>query len=310
MDEYFKNIKRFIQSFDYSFLIFLLLATVLWLSLQFSKTNIQTYNIGLNYIVPDQKLLDQQIDQRIIVKLKSKTWNLLNINKFDKKIDIRLQDRSSQILSEAALYNLVKETVKSKYEIVSIIPSSINIKLLEAKSKMIPVKTKGPITVKSGYSLLNEIQIIPDSIRIFGSQEDIKEIDTWYIDKALDPNMDKDMDQLVNLEILEITNSISISPRQVRLQFQIDQLAEQSFKKKIIPESIDSIYSIPTYALVKLAVPLRNLDKVSALDLNISLEAINSIDSTEEYFLRINTIPKNSKLLSLEPSKVTVFKKI
>ena len=310
MDEYFKNIKRYIKSFDYNFLIFLFLATVLWLSLQFSKTNIQTYNIGLNYIIPDQKLLDQQADQRIIVKLKSKTWNLLNINKFEEKIDIRLQDRSSQILSEAALYNLVKEKVKSKYEIVSIIPSSININLLEAKSKMIPVNLKGSIDVKPGYSLLNDIQIIPDSIRIFGSEEDIREINAWYIDKPVGPNLDKDMDQLVNLEVLEITNSISIAPSQVRLQFQIDQMAEQSFKKKIIPETMDSLYSIPSYALIKLAIPLRNLEKVSASDLNIILEPINAIDSTEEYFLRIKSIPSNSKLLTLEPTKVTVYKKI
>ncbi len=309
-DNFITKIKLFIKSFDFRFLVFLLISTVLWLSLQFSKTNIQTYSIGVNYIVPDTKLLAQEPERKIIVKLKSKTWNLLNTNKFNDDIDIRLTKQNNQIVSEATLYNLLKEHIDTKYDIISLIPSSISVQLVNPSMKKVPVVLKGAIQPKSGYSVINGLSIIPDSITVYGKDDDIVDIESWYTEKAIESGISSDIDKLMNLEPNKMTNSISISPRQVRVQATIDRLAEKSFKKKIITTASDSMYSIPVYALVKLAVPLRNIDKIDAKDIYLSLDGFKYGDSISSYKLKVNHLPASSKLLQISPEQVTVYRSV
>ena len=304
-NQYIKRIKKTIESFDYKFLIFLLISTVLWLSLQFSKTNVQSFNLGMNYILPNNRLFGSQPDQSLVVKLKSKTWNLLSSKKFSEKLDLRLNDKYNQVVSQAELFNLVNNYVDDKYEIISIIPSSISIRLVDPASKKIPVRLKGTVKPKNGYSIIGKLKLIPDSIVIMGVQKDINEIEEWFTAEPLAINLQEDISQLMDLEPNDM--SINLSPRQVKIQVKIDRLAEKSFKKKILDSAQDSMYTIPTYALVKLSIPLRDLEKVNENNILIGIENYSPDDTISSYKIEVKQLPKDTKLLQIIPDNVTVY---
>lgn len=303
-----KTFKYLIKSFDYRFLVFLFISTLLWLSMQISKTNIQTFNIGINYIIPEQKLLGKNNEENIVVKLKSKTWNLLTSNQFNENIELRLSEDNSQTISEISLYNTVEKHVSEKYEIISILPSSLSIKLLDPTIKKVPIVLKGDISLKSGYSIIGEIHLSPDSITVYGPSSKLANIKQWTFKDHLKKEMSDNVDQLLDLKDVDKKSDVRIMPKQARVNIEIDQYAEKLFKRRIINSDEDSLYALTTYALIKLAIPLRSLDKFDEENVKIELENFEIEDTTLRYKLIVSQLPDYCKILQIDPDSVTVFR--
>jgi len=207
-----------------------LLAMVLWFVVKTNQEytiNIET-ELQLMSLAPEMVLLEP-IPQKVLLKIQAKGRSLVAIHFYHNTLNLELPD-----FNKSALIKL--EDFKSQFNF----PAELNIKVLEILhpkkleikidkflSKQIPIKIVSKIKPLPGYILVNKKSQI-DSVWVSGPQSIIQNTEFILSDSIARQEVKYPFDVIVKL--IEPKKKVTeISPKEVRVHFNVERLVERSF---------------------------------------------------------------------------------
>ena len=271
--KFYIKLKRFkIDNRFFIYIFFCIVATVFWFLNALSKD--YTYNFTYPIVftdMPEDKLLVGKTTGDIKLKVSAYGFDLLqhNFKKSINPLEISLssaylhrrnqQDSSFYILSSQEKNKLSAQLKGIK--IISISPDTLPLILSTIIKKKVAVVPDLNISYGQQYTLKNDIEIIPDSIFVFGPAIIIDTLQSLQTEKINIENVSKSMS--FKTQLAEIEN-IKISDKEITLNVSVEKFTEVRFELRIdklnVPDNV-SLKTFPTKIKVKYHVGLSKNDR-------------------------------------------------
>lgn len=299
------NINRF-----GGFLIFLSVAALSWLVMKLSndytitlKFNAKFSDAPASRIIPQK---DYPIDATVtasgfkLLKYYFKPTNSRNIN-------VTLKDAKYKILSDnrySVGNTLIKESIADFLEI-----NIYNIELPQADyiftmnklaSKRVKVNLQTDISFKSQYNIYGEPSVSPDSITIFGSYHDIKDLQFVNTQTIAMKNVVDDINESVDLKFEDETYA---EIKKVDVNIRVEKFTEAEMTLPINTLGVNNLVIFPDKAKIKYIVALDDYPNISTMSFNIEIDTTNF--KTSEFLpLKPAVYPNNTSIIGIYPDKV------
>ncbi|MGN0032332.1 MAG: hypothetical protein ACI358_00880 [Candidatus Limimorpha sp.] len=289
--------------------IFILIAATLWLMIKLSDTYSINVPFAINYInVPADQILEDD-NYTVEATLKCTGFKLLNyyfVRKSHRSVDISLQSikfrkenqyysyNSSYIEEEIALFmNISNNDVNVKDD-------ALYFKMNRLASKKVKVSPDINIIFERQYNFYGDIVIQPDSIIIFGAENDIATTDEVHTERIEFRNVKKSIETSSKLALKEYLSS---DTKEVIVKINVEKYTEAEITIPIsVPDNI-KLHLFPDKVHAKYIVAMKDYEKINSLSFKAE------IDTNELYFndmLPVNLVlsPNNTQVIDLEPSEV------
>jgi translation elongation factor EF-1beta len=294
--------------------LFFLLSFCFWALTKLSKSYTETITFEIVYKnLPEQHHVDIDSSKKIKVGVKAYGFNLLKYYFFTPKFQI---DFKSDVAVKNKIYvwdarqnaPKINEKFKNSIEVISVQPDTIRFPYQALAVKKVPVITDISITYASGYDTSSTIKVIPDSVRIIGSEKliaKIKEVTTKKVElKDINSNIEKSLE----IEMTDLLKQLKISDRNVIIKGQVEKFTEGTFNVPVtiinLPADTNINY-FPKTIPVAYSLSLANFKLVKPSDFRIECD-YKDINNTEKTFLipKLVKVPEIVKSARLKQHKV------
>lgn len=241
------------------YLVFVLLATVLWFYRALDDTYVADIKFPAEFInFPANKILITQPPKKIILKVRGNGYTILNniINPSDLPFDVNnfalINPSNDSILSLRLVTRNARESIRqyldeenNELEIISISPDTINFNFAKTKSARLPVKPQfshpGELFARQ-YIANGPFIIIPDTAIVIGPANIIDTLSCIYTN-PIDLILLEDSATVKS--VLQIPNDTKSSVNSVTVTIPVDQFTETNFEVEILkkhePDSINLV---------------------------------------------------------------------
>lgn len=267
------------------------------------KFNAKFSDAPASRIVPQK---DYPIDATVtasgfkLLKYYFKPTNSRNIN-------VTLKDAKYKILSDnrySVGNTLIKESIADFLEI-----NIYNIELPQADyiftmnklaSKRVKVNLQTDISFKSQYNIYGEPSVSPDSITIFGSYDDIKDLQFVNTQTIAMRNVVDDINESVDLKFEDETYA---EIKKVDVNIRVEKFTEAEMTIPINTLGVNNLVIFPDKAKIKYIVALDDYPNISTLSFNIEIDTTN-FKTLEFLPLKPAVYPNNTSIIGIYPDKV------
>lgn len=296
------------------FVFFLVLTSIMWLLMEFSKTYTNTTVFKLEYKnLPADKLLQIKPLEKVEVAVKSTGFNLLKSKFKQQKLKLDLANLSRK---KGSYYILPNEQLTSlntqlpgETELLRILKDTIFIETGNNISKKVPIVPKIEILFKLGYNFIEKLNIVPDSVVISGPEkyiDSIKEISTTVL-KLND--VYETVDQDLSLVLPKNIKNVKLSFDKIKIKGEVDKFTEGRFVIPVTfinePENL-KINPFPKEIEVTYQVGVSNFSKINENSFLIVFDYNQYQKDTTSQFLT-PIIKQKSELISslkINPSRI------
>lgn len=294
--------------------LFFLLSFCFWALTKLSKSYTETVTFEIVYKnVPEQHHVDIDSSKKIKVGVKAYGFNLLKYYFYKPTFQI---DFKSDVILNSKTYvwnaqqNLPKinEKFKNSVEVIAIQPDTLRFPYQSLAVKKVPVKTDISIAYASGYDMSSKIKVVPDSIRIIGSEKLISQIHGVSTKKVELKNVNSNIERSLQIEMTDLLKQLKISDENVTIKGYVEKFTEGTFNVPVtiinLPADTNINY-FPKTIPVAYNVSLNNYKLVKPSDFRIECN-YKDINSTEKTFLipKLVKVPEIVKSARLKQHKV------
>lgn len=265
------------------FLVCVSISAFLWLLIKLSKEYEITVEIPIKYTnFPKDKLITNQPDSVLLLKYTDNGFELAPYSLFGKlkrlKIDVQSLDYREQSNAYSLYYiktemlaERINKLIKSQNFISIIRPDSLKIRMIDLEEKKVKVIPNIQYSLSPQFQLKEHVYTNPDSIIIYGSLEQLSEIDSVSTKKLKFNNLNSSIFKKTNILFPPNINS---DIKTVSVNLVVEKFTESSIliplrnhfstkgKFKIFPNHLD----------IKYAVSFDNFEKISAEDFIIEVQ--------------------------------------
>ncbi len=296
----FKELLEFLKNYGKTrnykvFLVFVVISTVFWLLIKFSKQYTTRISFEANYTsIPKDMVWGEVPKNTLNIRVTASGFQQLGFALWNKKVDLDVSKIRN--LGHDQYYLLPKEqlgTIVQQFpnnmELVYLSPDSIFFDLSKKIDKKIPVRLKDSLILAPSFKLLKEVTISPDSVIISGPASKVSKIEEIETEYYYKDDIRKSYTEYVKLKPLGI-DKIEISNTRVDVSVSVEQFTQNTINVPII------IRNVPKGYLLKIFPD--NVD----VTFNTSLSSFESIKQTSFYVIAdYNKIDKdNSEFIPLD----------
>ncbi len=283
-----ENIKKFIRDFINSERAILLLcisiALIFWLIIQLSKSQEIVIDTVLNIKTPEGLTLVNQPPKSLKIKLVSTGWGLFSSDYNRQLRQLRLLVNKDKAYNYRQLQEIVKSKLSDKIKVVSIFPNALSFQLDDFVRKNVPVKAITAIKTVNQFQLSNKIQLLPDSIEIYGPKSLISPISFVNTEEIRATNLKENRYGEVRL-LPQKNKQVKYQSTTVNYIMTVEQFSEKTLDVPIVIENdtTNSIRLIPQTAKVTCTVGLTKYDQLKPIhiQLRVDLSNVNLEEATQ-----------------------------
>lgn len=306
-----------IQKDFHVFFLFLLLSAFFWLL----KALREDYDYTLDYPiayekVPDQIVLEGEQPRTIELKIKDTGFQLLRYSTSRRLVELdinieRLLSRSGRRLNANNSFVLtadyedeLKHNLATTTSILEIKPDTLHVSYSRQVRKVVPVRLNGRLEPAQQRILNGAIQIVPDSVEIYGPE---RKLDTIQFVYTQGQDFVKLKDTLVRNIALESIDDIRISRKRVNVIIPVEMFTEKVVEVPVRGTNFpDSLYlrTFPGMASVSFFVGISRFQEIDAsmFDVTVDYSLIKngvsgnvplSVTSSYEYISNLRVAPDN-----------------
>lgn len=294
--------------------LFFLLSFCFLALTKLSKNYSETISFELVYKnVPEQHHIDLDSTKKVNVTVNAYGFNLLRYSFYKPTLEI---DFNTDVLLKNKVYvwnaqhNSPKISLKfrNSVDVISIQPDTLRFPYQSLAVKKVPVRTDVSIDFAPGYDMSSKIKVLPDSIKIIGSEKRVSEIDYVTTEQIELKNVNSNIEISLDIEIDEALKHLKMSKKQVIIKGHVEKFTEGTFN---VPVSIINLPSgtninyFPKTIPVAYNVSLNNYKSVKSSDFRIECN-YKDIEKTGKTFL----IPKLIKMPEIVKSARLKQKKV
>lgn len=275
-----ENIKKFIRDFINSERAILLLcisiALIFWLIIQLSKSQEIIIDTVLNIKTPEGLTLINQPPKSLKIKLVSTGWSLFSSDYNKQLRQLTLSVNKDKAYNYRQLQEIVKSKLSDKIEVRSIFPNTLSFQLDDFVRKRVAVKAITAIKMVNQFQLSNKIQLLPDSIEIYGPKSLVSPI-SFVNTKEIRANNLKE-NRYGEIELLPQKNKqVKYQATTVNYIMTVEQFSEKTLQIPIQIENdtTNSIRLIPQTATVTCTVGLTKYEQLKPADIQLRVNTYN-----------------------------------
>jgi len=295
------------------FSVFVLIAAVFW----FLSALNQEYTTKINYKVefvdfPADVRPASAVPEELQLTIKDYGYNLIGItgSKHPLKISIKKyavkdkNDKSKLILSTHLLSNKFFPDATS-INILSVDPESVIFKVEKLRTKKVPIKTNIDFSCKPLFMQSDNIQLLPDSVVVSGTEKTVKNISFAETEPAKFPDLNDTLK--TNLKLKKI-NGVKFSVNKIKLVIPVEKYTENSVNVpltiKNCPDSL-KIITFPDEVKITYKVVLSQFKSVNPKDFSLFAD-YNEIKNNHPEKLKVNleSYPDFLKSIQISPDFV------
>ncbi|WP_431135472.1 CdaR family protein [Psychroserpens mesophilus] len=294
--------------------LFFLLAFLILVLSKLSKSYTETLTVGVSFVnLQEDKVLI--IDDRPKLKIIVNTYgfNLLgayfqdNTIAIDLKDDVYISKDSYVWIANRALPNIEKQFSKS-FKIESIQPDTLNIPFGTLSVKKVPVKLNSSVTYASGYDTLKGMVLEPDSIKVIGSNTEIKAINHVETSELNLINIKEDISTTIGLKLPDEGHTIKLSQEKITVTAEVQKFTEGTLEIPVVITNLPSdtqINYFPKTIKVSYEVSLNHYKSIKPTDFKIECDYSEIKTSNKSYFTpKLKKVPENVKRIKLKQDKI------
>lgn len=207
----------------------------IWLYITLQNTFSIYIDVPVVLKLSEEQTIESTIPKYLTVEVRGKGWDLFNLKYFGKsqKCFLNLTKYPNNLKSIDINYTKLVQSLIGfeQFEIKSITPESFSLVTSSISSEMKIVKSNIEIEPRDWFTLVGEIQIIPDSVETKGNKKVLDSIKNIFTENLKINDAYHDISGTINL-INELDPIIKINPKQVnyfakiqqRCDFQINQV--------------------------------------------------------------------------------------
>lgn len=294
--------------------LFFLLSFCFWALTKLSKSYTETIAFEIVYKnVPEQHHVDIDSSKKIKVGVKAYGFNFLKYYfykptfQIDFKSDVVLKNKT-YVWHASQNAPKVSEKFKNSVDVISIQPDTLRFPYQSLAVKKVPVKTDISIAYVSGYDMSSKIKVVPDSVRIIGSEKLISKITQVSTKKVELKNVNSNIERSLQIEMTDLLKKLKISDKNVTIKGEVEKFTEGTFNVPVtiinLPAETNINY-FPKTIPVAYNVSLNAYKLVKPSDFRIECN-YRDINNTEKTFLipKLVKVPEIVKSARLKQHKV------
>ena len=297
------------------------LAVVAWLLVQGRPTAEEYATIRLDYVWPEELVVDGNPVDQVLVKAVGPRANLREMTHRDLRYRIDLSDSAA---GETTLNftGMLVQDLPSNLSITTISPASLSFRFDEKMTKAVQVNVPTRGEPAFGFEI-QEIVIEPNVVALTGAKPDLEpleEIKTRPLDLS---GRDRNFAEILSLDL----GTLRVRPEhdaEVSVYVRLSQVIEEREMEVAVtlPEELEGAVVEPTRATVTLHGPARELHRVMAASIRVYVDdpeiSFHGGEARVEYapmgkgegepHVRVQAegLPDSVEVRSLQPSSFTV----
>lgn len=293
----------------WTFALFLLFATVLWLGHALNSVRERTVHIGIEYLgIPDNVIFTEPLAEQFDIKIRDQGKRLFHYKKgVLQSVQI---DLSSQLRHESGSVAITAEQVRQKItdqlqgtaKLQLIKPELISSGYYKQALKKVRVVLSSDMQPASQYQFTQLPLIEPQQITVFGKKEQLDTIREVYTEHIKQTNI-KDT---LRLEIgLSLPQGVTTKTERVQLSCVAERFTEKHFHLPLVVRNVPDgmrVITFPSVVELKMQVPMSQFADFTEAD----IEAWCNMPNADDKQLKVNVSSKKNlpKEIYLNPPTV------
>jgi hypothetical protein len=285
-------------------LISLLVSGLLWYSVKLVNTYKATIIVPIGYTnYPNHLKLTKPLRLNLELEVSGKGHELLLpyfISNIDTTyIDLEPYYYKKEIIT-SQLAAAITANLPPSLKIERIVPEAIPLAFERKLTKKVPIVPNVKIIQEEGYLPVTPLKLIPDSVLLIGTDQDILPYSSWMTEfKVIRTNQPEN-----KVDLLEPEN-LTLSPNKVDLSFQVKRFTEYTSTASIRIKNLPShlrLRLLPEKVAIKYLLPLEikeNLEEERAFEIEVDFRQTQRF--TNYLTPIISKSPKGVRGVRLEP---------
>ena len=319
----FENLKNRISSFFKSesnnkklstYALFLFISFSFWFLSMLSKHHETTLKIPVVYVnFPADKVLISSLIPFVEARVKAPGFSVLFYNLFNFSIltldieqaNIKPKKGGSEVFwLMNSKRKAVAEVISSSMELMTINPERLIISFSNKANKRVVVKLNKSISLKPEIWLAKPIVLVPDSVMIYGNQEQLDLVDFVETEELFLSDISESITHNVQLSI---PSAVQCKTSAVEVIIEVEPFVEQLFKHKLEVKNLKKEYALKLFPEVVQVTLQAPKDKYSMLQtdfLKLQVDASLISEDSRTLAVEVEDLPPFIQLQRVYPSRV------
>ena len=292
------------------YLLCLVIALLSWSSLKLSKEYSIQLTFKIQYTkIPSDLLITGTSDSLVTIIIKNKGFNILSGNTLHRTDSLQIDASSFTVKNNRIVYpsKVILEALKKQKNIKgseSIMPDSVTLNCVKKVSKKVPVISLITFDTKKQFYVSDSVFLTPDSVWIYGSAGDLKNIRYVCTSPVHLPSLSQTyISQHSLINVSKNSLPIEIKPSVVTHIIPIERFTESTINCKINPV-IDNggfeIKTFPSSVSVTFYVAVSQYKKIADTNFTVSLDLTKTFGENKAPVI-FTKRPKYIKIIKVTP---------
>lgn len=255
---------------------------------------------------PEGFSIGSKIPDEVIVRVKGRGWSLLNFLLSD-DIALKASLRSdSGKINLNLLANLTDNYwVSTDLQVINVIPSIISVAVDRGVEKIVPVVPDFQLDFKTGYGIASPIKIVPDSVKLYGSNNLLKTINAIKTELKNFSQIDAALEFECQLEKIK---NVRASSSKIEVAIDVQKIVDREFTEIIVqPENVPAdrnVVFLPSTINVTLRGGIEIVGALTVDSLISKIEYQEILDDTLGSVAPKIFLPQNVELIKIKPERI------
>lgn len=260
----------------------------IWFYVNLNLSYTHTINVPLKVKSGKSQGVSSDLPASLEVTLRGKGWGILKIlasGNLEYNLDLSSFKKDSRI---DLTQNLGESVIlPADVFLQSVSPGFIDVTFDNIITKMVRVKNNTSLVPKEGYTIVGNVKIEPDSVKISGSGSILGRIKYVQTEYLVFKDVSSDFSRVIKITDT-LGSQISLEPREVKVSYRVELSAEKTLQDILV-----SVYDVPDDREVLIIPPRINLtvrggvselSKLNISDIKVGVD-FNKIESDEQGFV-------------------------
>lgn len=255
------------------FLLFVGLVFAFWWGRSMTSSRDGNIRVEINYSgVDDRVVFATPLPTQLTVSVRDNGKQLRHLSRQNLSLNLSL---SSFIAEREGVFQLTADMLRPRLQdilpgstiVLQIIPEQFQTSYHIESTKMVPIMLQAQVRYAAQYQAKNLPLLSTDSVRIYGTEKVLSDIDCIYTDSILINDL---RDSITQTVALQLPSSIRCSTTQIQVTFQAEQFTDKSFtlpiRTLLVPEG-EHMRLFPQQTTVVVRVGMSHYAQVTVEDL-------------------------------------------
>ncbi len=255
------------------FLLFVGLVFAFWWGRSMTSSRDGNIRVEINYSgVDDRVVFATPLPTQLTVSVRDNGKQLRQLSRQTLSLNLNL---SSFIAERGGVLQLTADMLRPRLQdilpgstiVLQIIPEQFQTSYHIESTKMVPIMLQAQVRYAAQYQAKNLPLLSTDSVRIYGTEKILSDIDCIYTDSILINDL---RDSITQTVALQLPSSIRCSTTQIQVTFQAEQFTDKSFtlpiRTLLVPEG-EHMRLFPQQTTIVVRVGMSHYAQVTVEDL-------------------------------------------